>query len=161
MTDAQHLHDTQETPIVPADPVREHTASDASGSSSSTEPDTVTAPLSALIASIRTAVISGASPDARAAGAIACRSILTVLEAKPGQPLAAAPPSASTPSSPVGALLSQPGFLSKLAAMSREQLLDLLKQATGSLQPRSTTQAGAAPRFHLIEIPRARRPGGG
>lgn len=37
---------------------------------------------------LRAAVAKRASPEARAAGATACRSILTVLEAKPGQSLA-------------------------------------------------------------------------
>jgi hypothetical protein len=116
-------------------------------------------PLAALIATIRSAVIQGASPEARVAGATACRSILTVLEARPGEPLAAAPAAAS-PTSPIASLLSQPGFLSKLAAMSREQLLDLLKQVSGAMPARPHTPTAAAPRFHLIQIPQVRRPGG-
>lgn len=124
------------------------------------EPADIAPPLAALIAAIRSAVTRGASPETRTAGATACRSILTVLEAKPGEPLAAAPAPATSPTSPIASLLSQPGFLSKLAAMSREQLLDLLKQVTGAMPARSNTPTTAAPRFHLIQLPQIRRPGG-
>jgi hypothetical protein len=122
-------------------------------------PEDVSPPLAALIASIRAAVSKGASPEARAAGATACRSILTVLEAKPGQSLASnAQPAGAQ--SPIAALLKQPGFLTQLAAMSREQLLDLLKQVTGAMPARSQTPSSSAPRFHLIQIPQVRRPDG-
>jgi hypothetical protein len=122
-------------------------------------PDEIAPPLAALIASIRTAVAKGASPDARAAGATACRSILTVLDARPGQPMTAAPQPAS-PASPIAALLKQPGFLNQLAAMSREQLLDLLKQFTGGAPARTQAATSGAPRFHLIQLPPTRRPDG-
>jgi len=115
-------------------------------------PDDVAPPVAALITSIRAAVTAGASAEARAAGATACRSILAVLEAKPGQPLAAAPQPAG-PTSPIAALLKQPGLLNQLAAMSREQLLDLLKQVTGAMAPKTATPATAGPRFRLIELP--------
>jgi hypothetical protein len=88
---------------------------------------------------------------------MACRSLSTVLEAKPGEPLVSPPPPATSPASQIAALLSQPGALSKLAAMSREQLLDLWGQVTGSIPARTSTPTTAAPRFHLIEIPQARR----
>jgi hypothetical protein len=120
-------------------------------------PDDVAPPVAALIASIRAALVTGASVEARAAGAIACRSILTVLEAKPGQSLAAEPQRPAPPASPIAALLKQPGFLNQLAAMSREQLLDLLKQVTGAIPARPQTPSSSAPRFHLIQIPQVRR----
>ena len=120
-------------------------------------PDDVAPPVAALIASIRTALVTGASVEARAAGAAACRSILTVLEAKPGQSLAAEPQRPASSASPIAALLKQPGFLNQLAAMSREQLLDLLKQVTGAMPARPQTPSSGAPRFHLIQIPQVRR----
>jgi hypothetical protein len=126
------------------------------------QPGDITPPLAGLIASIRAAVTPSASAEARAAGANACRSILTVLEAKPGQPLAATPqrmpPAAQA--SPLAALLSQPGLLPKLAAMSRDELIALLKQVTSAMPASPITPTSAAPRFHLIEIPSARRPDG-
>ena len=128
-----------------------------------TEPDGIAPPLARMIASIHAALSRGASAEARAVGATACRSILTVLEAKPGQPLTGSPqppmPPAS-PTSPIANLFSQPGLLSNLAAMSRDELINLIKQVTGATPIRPPTRATAGPRFHLIEIPQARRPGG-
>lgn len=47
-------------------------------------PDDVTPPIAALIASIRAAVVAGASAEMRAAGATACRSLLTVPRSQAG-----------------------------------------------------------------------------
>ena len=129
---------------------------------STKQADDIAPPIAALIASIRTAVTPSSSAEARAAGANACRAILTVLEAKPGQPLAPTPQrtSSTAQASPLATLLSQPGLLSKLAAMSRDELMTLLKQITGAMPARPTTPTTAAPRFHLIEIPSVRRPDG-
>jgi hypothetical protein len=55
-------------------------------------------PLDPLIASVRAAVAPGASRQARAFGATACRSILMALETQPGQPLTTA---ATPPASPL------------------------------------------------------------
>ncbi len=149
--DPQSAQPAHDTPGEPA-PAGESTA----------QPDDLAPPLASLIASIRAAVTPSASAEARTAGANACRSILTVLEAKPGQPLAATPQRAAStaPASPLAALLSQPGLLSKLAAMSRDELIGLLKQITSAMPARPTTPTTAAPRFHLIEIPSVRRPDG-
>jgi hypothetical protein len=154
MTDTPEPQTAQEPHDIPAEP------SPHAGPTS--EPDNIAPPLASLIASIRAAVTRGASSETRAAGATACRSILAVLEAKPGQPLAATPQRTSPASqaSPVATLLSQPGLLSKLAAMSRDELMTLLKQITGAMPVRATAPTTAAPRFHLIEIPSVRRPDG-
>jgi|SRR6185503_7799820 len=153
MTDTHDIQTSNQSPTAPegAD------APSARAEPASSEPDEIAAPLAAMIASIRSAVAPNASPQARTAGASACRSILTVLEAKPGQPLATAPPAPTQPQSPLASLLSQPGLLTQLAAMSREQLLDLLKQVTGAASQRPQPATGA-PRFHLIQIPQVRRP---
>lgn len=124
------------------------------------EPENIAPPLTVMIASIRSALAPNASPQARSAGATAARSILTVLDAKPGQPLTPAPPASTRPPSPLAALFSQPS-LNRLAAMSREELISLLKQVTGVVSPRPQPPAVGAPRFHLIEIPSVRRPDGG
>jgi hypothetical protein len=126
-------------------------------------PDDLAPPLLSLIASIRAGVVRGASAEVRTAGATACRAILSVLEAKPGQPLAASPQptmSSASPASPLASLLSQPGLLSQLAAMSREELINLFKQITGATPGRAPTPSTGAPRFHLIEIPQVRKPDG-
>jgi hypothetical protein len=132
---------------------------DAPPGSASSEPSDIAPSLAAMIAAIRSALVRNASPEARLAGVTACRSILVVLEAKPGQPLTTAPQTAS-PSSPIATLVSQPGFLSKLAAMSRDELLNLLKQVTGAISPQPRAPTTGAPRFHIISIPHVRRPGG-
>ena len=154
MTDTPDPQNTQPPRDVPDDPTPagEPTA----------QPNDIAPPLVSLIASIRAAVAPSASAEVRAAGVNACRSILTVLEAKPGQPLAATPQrtSSTVQASPLAALLSQPGLLSKLAAMSRDELIALLRQITGAMPARPTTPTTAAPRFHLIEIPSVRRPDG-
>jgi hypothetical protein len=154
MTDTPEPRTVQEPHDIPAEP------SPHAGPTS--EPDDITPPLASLITSIRAAVTRGASNETRAAGATACRSILAVLEAKPGQPLAATPQrtSPTSPASPLASLLSQPGLLSKLAAMSRDELITVLKQITGAMPVRATAPTTAAPRFHLIEIPQVRRPNG-
>lgn len=158
MTETQDTHDPRETP--PSQNINASPEAAPGGTTESATEADVSPSLAALITSIRAAVTRGASPEARAAGATACRSILTVLEAKLGQPLTATPPLAASPTSPIAALLSQPGFLQQLAAMSREQLLDLLKQITGAMPARTQIPASAGPRFHLIQIPRVRRPDG-
>ncbi len=158
-TETQGAHESHEASANPDTSAAQNTPAEPAPS----EAADVAPPLVSLIATIRSAVARGASPEVRTAGAAACRSILTVLEAKPGDPLAAAPTPAApakSPTSPIASLLSQPGFLSKLAAMSREQILDLLKQVTGAMPARPHTPTTAAPRFHLIQIPQVRRPGG-
>ena len=156
------MSDTSQTEV-PQDPQAPADASEVHAGraeATASEPEDIAPPIATLIASIRAAVAKGAAPEARTAGATACRSILTVLEAKPGQPLAAEPQRPSSPASPIAALLKQPGLLNQLAAMSREQLLDLLKQATGAMPARAQTPTSAAPRFHLIQLPQVRRPDG-
>jgi hypothetical protein len=68
-----------------------------------------------LIDQIRAALTEGATDDSKQAGANACRTILTALDAKAGEPLAAAPPAAS----------AQP-VLAAIGKMDLNQLLDLV-----------------------------------
>src|ERR1043165_8924362 len=103
MTDQDTQTSDQSTTVSDGDGVLTTRAEPASS-----EPDEIASPLATMIASIRSAVAPNASLQARAAGTSACRSILPVLEAKPGQPLAAAPPAPTQPQSPLASLLSQP-----------------------------------------------------
>lgn len=162
MSDTPESQAPHEHPATPDHEAAQSTpAEPAPTESAPTEPADLASPLVTLIATIRAGVVRSASPEARAAGATACRSILTVLDAKAGQPLAPAPQPPTSPASPIAGLLSQPGFLTKLAAMSREQLLDLVKQVTGAMPAQTQTPTSAGPRFHLIQLPPVRRPGGG
>jgi hypothetical protein len=72
-----------------------------------------------LLESIRTAVATDASDEARTAGAAACRTLVSVLEAKAGEPLALPVPSAQ-PTTTVAAVVTA------LRGMPPDQLLDLL-----------------------------------
>jgi hypothetical protein len=154
------MSDTQETQVTDeTDATRDpEGAQGTQAEPTPPDPDDIAPSLATLIAAVRAAVTRSATADARAAGANACRSILTVLDAKPGQPLGAAPQPAASPTSPIASLFSQPGFLSKLAAMSRDQLLDLVKQITGSLPARAPGPTTAGPRFHIVELPPRGRP---
>lgn len=151
MTDTHESPDHNEASGSPAEPSTHRDPASAS--------DDLTPPFASLIAAIQAAVVRGASPDIRAAGVSACRSILTVLEARPGQPLVVSPlpptsVSAAAPTSPIAALLAQPGLLPRLAAMSREDLITLIKQVTGAMPAPTHRPNSAAPRFHIVEIPK-------
>jgi hypothetical protein len=136
MTDTNHL------------PGAQRAASTINTPTASGSPETAHA-VATVIAAIRAAVAADASVEARAVGATACRTILTALEAQAGQPLAP-PPAATSPSSPLAAMLSQ------LASMPREQLIEfLVGRLRTALPPGTATQATAGPRFPLIQIPPA------
>lgn len=68
-----------------------------------------------LIDQIRAAIADDATPEARANGATACRTILAALDAKGGEPLATPP----TPITPLQAVVAA------LSSTPPEQLLDL------------------------------------
>ena len=126
-------------------------------------------PLDSVFASIRAAVAADASPEARAIGVIACRSILTALEANAGEPLAAPRPTAAPPTSPVAGSPTSPiaALLAQLASMPRDQMFELLKQlATSPSSPLTgiLAQLSEMPREQLVELInkklRALAPGG-
>jgi hypothetical protein len=152
MTDVQSTQTTQNasaTPDAQAAQAAQNAQAIPSNPDLASKPD----PLDDLIAAIRTAVAPGASAEARAVGTTACRAILTALEAKAGQPLAAAPPAATLATSPLAAMLSQ------LAAMPREQMLEFITSFLRTKLPAGTqTQVTAGPRFHLIQLPQVPAP---
>ena len=78
-----------------------------------------------LIDAIRAATADNATPEARAAGAQACRTILTALEAKLGQPLATAPAPSNTAQAIIAALRDTPP----------DQLIDLAIAKLRALVP--------------------------
>lgn len=113
-----------------------------------------------LIETIRVAVQSDATDEAKHQGALACRTILTALEAKAGEPLVpSTDPSAATPSAPV----SQPApaiepqqvaaIVGALRGMPAEQLLDLaISRLRAALPKDATTPAIAPVKFQIIPI---------
>jgi hypothetical protein len=97
-----------------------------------------------FIDAIRAATADNATPEARVAGAQACRNILAALEAKLGQPLAAA----SSPSSSMQALLAA------LGNTPPDQLLDLAIAKLRTLMPaaQSEPQTVQSVRIPLVPI---------
>jgi len=102
-----------------------------------------------LIESIRAAVTSDATPEQKAAGAVACRTILAALEAEPGKAIVVA--GAPTPG--------------PLSGISPDQALDLLIARLSSIAEKQPTRAStpsttrAAPlRIAFVQPPPRRKP---
>lgn len=98
--------------------------------------------MEALIEAIRAATVSDANDQVRAAGAQACRTILTALEARAGEPM-------TTPSiAPVAAMVSA------LRGMPPDQLLDLAIARLKAALPAGAEVAPVAPlKFQLLPLP--------
>lgn len=102
-----------------------------------------------LIESIRAALSEGASDQARTTGATACRTLLVVLEAKPGEPMVPAMPVPQPPSAPIAAIASA------IRGVPREQLFDLLIAKLRTLVPADS--AAPAP-MRMLNIPHVKVP---
>lgn len=99
-----------------------------------------------LLEAIRVAVSADASDEAKAAGANACRTILTALEAKPGEPMQM--PSAA-PSLPIDAIAAA------VRGMPVEQLLDVAIARLRAALPAESAPARVKPlAIPLVTIPR-------
>lgn len=97
-----------------------------------------------LVDAIRDAVVSDATDEARMAGAQACRTILTALEARAGEPLAAP----TTATSPLHIALSA------VRGMPPEQLLDLAIARLRAALPAGTDASTVQPlKFHILPLP--------
>lgn len=98
-----------------------------------------------LLEAIRVATAPDATDEAKAAGATACRTLLTALEAKAGEPLAAPVAMANPVQAIVGALKGMPP----------EQLLDLAIARLKAALPPGTEIAPVPPlAFHLVPVPK-------
>src|SRR5947208_3554541 len=95
-----------------------------------------------MIEMIRTAIATNATTDARAAGATACRTILTALEAAAGEPLAT-PPVPPTPTAQAVAIASA------LRGMPMDQLADLLIAKLRTLVPPDAPGTAAVRRINI------------
>ncbi len=97
-----------------------------------------------LLEAIRTATTSGATAEARIAGAHACRTILTALEAIPGQPLAPIAAPSNAMEAAVGVLRGIPP----------DQLLDLAIARLKAALPADTKVEQVRPfALPLVPIP--------
>ncbi|MFT3693842.1 MAG: hypothetical protein QM831_11915 [Kofleriaceae bacterium] len=99
-----------------------------------------------LIETIRGSLVKDASDEARAAGASACRTILTALEATVGQPMTAT----VTDTSPMS------NALAMLRGVPPDKLLDLAIMKLQSALPAGVEAPNVQPlKFHLIQVPRS------
>jgi hypothetical protein len=98
-----------------------------------------------LIEAIRAATASDATPDARAAGAQACRTILAALEATPGKAI-------ETGSQPCTSLQA---IVTALRGMPPDQLIDLAITRLKAALP-AGTEIESVPRLNvpLIAVPK-------
>jgi hypothetical protein len=109
-----------------------------------------------LIEAIRAACASDASDDIKERGAQACRTILTALDAKAGEPLAALTPTPTEPAAsaetvPAGAQIA--ALVGALKGVPPEQLLDMAIARLRAALPKDTSAPVVAPvRFQIIPI---------
>ena len=96
-----------------------------------------------LLEAIRLADVEGASDEARAAGAAACRTILAALDAQTGEPMTAPPIAAA---------------VAAFRGMSPEQLLDLaIARLKAALPPSAQAPEQQGPKFNLVPVQPGKR----
>ncbi len=101
-----------------------------------------------LVEAIRIALAPEVTPEARVAGATACRTILAALEAKPGEPLGAAVPAPITPATAIAAAIR---------GMPVDQLLDLAIARVRAALPADAAIAPVQPiKFMHVAVPGAK-----
>jgi hypothetical protein len=101
-----------------------------------------------LVEAITAAIADGASDEARATGAQACRTILAALEATAGEPLTASAPAVAAPAAPAAAIVGA------LRGMPAEQLLDLaIARLKAALPPGADVQPTQPLKFHIVPVP--------
>lgn len=99
-----------------------------------------------LLESIRTGIAADASEEQRAAGADACRTILTALDATAGQPLA-------TPTGVSSSAIAT--AVATLRNVPPDQLLDLAIARLRAALPAETPVPVVQPmKFHVVSLPR-------
>ena len=103
--------------------------------------------MESLLEAIRVSVASDATDELRAAGAAACRTILTALEAKPGESLTTTP-ATSTPT-PIASAVAA------LRNVPPDQLLDLaIARLRAALPPEVSPPPVQPLKFHVVTLPR-------
>ena len=102
-----------------------------------------------LIEAIRAAVAEGASDEVRAGGVHACRALIAVLEAPPGEPAAPVPPAPPAPSINIAAIASA------IRGVPPGQLADLLIAKLRTLVPADAQGPTAVRQFNipLVKVP--------
>jgi len=107
-----------------------------------------------LIEAIRNAVAENASDEARATGVQACRTILTALEAKPGEPLGTPSPQLAPSAEPSEPAAQIAHMLGALRGIPVDQLLDLAIARMRAALPKSVELPRTEPvKFHIVQLP--------
>lgn len=102
-----------------------------------------------LLESIRAAIATDASDQTRAGGAQACRTILTALEAKPGEAMPATAPAGDSRTTQIAQMLGT------LRGVPAEQLLDLaISRLRAALPAAADTPRVAPVKFHVVQLPK-------
>ncbi len=111
-----------------------------------------------LIEAIRVALRPDATDEAKHQGALACRTILTALETKEGDPLAAPKEAPTAPKPPaVAPPAMRPeqvaAFVAGLRGLPPEQLLERAITALRAAMPAGAAVPSVAPlRFHIVQL---------
>lgn len=105
--------------------------------------------IASQIEAIRAAFADGASAPDTIAGATACRTLLAVLDAQPGQPLGTTQVPAATPLATA---------LGQLGQLNVDQVLDLVILKLRTMVPTDASRATTPSGFQLPILP---LPGGG
>jgi hypothetical protein len=99
-----------------------------------------------LLDAIRAATAPEATPEARAAGVAACRTILAALEATTGEPMAVAAPAVVSPIA---------GIVGMLRGVPPDQLLDLAISKLRAALPAGIEVPPVQPlKFNIVPLPR-------
>lgn len=107
-----------------------------------------------LIEAIRTALLPEATDEANHQGALACRTILTALETKEGEPLAAPEQASAADAAPTQPSLEVAAIVGALRQLPVEQLLDVAIARLRAALPAGATVPQVEPlKFHIIELP--------
>lgn len=109
-----------------------------------------------LLESIRAALAVDAAEDARVAGAAACRTILTALEAKSGEPMASVTESPKPLTTAPVSATAIANVVSALGHMQPDQLLDLAITRLRAALPAGGDGPAPVPlKFQIVQLPRA------
>jgi len=104
-----------------------------------------------LIESIKTAIANDANDEARAKGAVACRTILSTLQTQAGEPMA---PAAPMPEAPTATQIAS--IVGALRQLPPDQLLDLAIARLRAALPSAAEAPTTAPtpvRFQIVQVP--------
>lgn len=110
-----------------------------------------------LIEAIRVALLPDATDEAKHQGALACRTILTALDTKEGEPLAAQAEPTAVPPPPAPSPAIEPhqvaAIVGALRELPAEQLLDLaIARLRAALPATAATPTVAPIRFQIIPV---------